>query len=93
MKRLKLFLLLVGMVFVSAVPALSQNSIIDAENVKSRMEGKHKVVVIDARPKEEYLASHIPGAISIPAEKITEEKARLPKNKKTPLIFYCRGMS
>ncbi|HEX9136788.1 MAG TPA: rhodanese-like domain-containing protein [Nitrospirota bacterium] len=33
----------------------------------------------------------MPGSINIPAERMKFEAARLPKDKTTPLIFYCRG--
>jgi rhodanese-related sulfurtransferase len=55
------------------------------------MAGKRKVVLIDTRTPEEYQAGHIPGAINIPAERMRAEAARLPKDKSTPVIFYCRG--
>ncbi len=54
--------------------------------------GKKKVVIIDSRPKrKKYDKAHIPGAISIPFSKFNKLKNRLPKNKKTTLVFYCGG--
>ena len=47
------------------------------------------VTLIDVRPREEYLAGHIPGAVSLP---IAELKKRLPNlPKKRDIVAYCRG--
>lgn len=46
-------------------------------------------IVIDVRPREEYLAGHIPGAISVPAEHLPRKLAKLPRRKE--VVAYCRG--
>ncbi len=84
--------ILSGLLFLTASIALAQFPIISAEEVKSWMGGKRTAVLIDSRLPDEYQAGHIPGAINIPAERMKDEAERLPKNKKTPIIFYCRGM-
>jgi rhodanese-related sulfurtransferase len=70
---------------------MAQFPTIDSEQLKTWMHGKQKAVLIDARPAEEYLQAHIPGAINIPADRMKTETSRLPKDKATPIIFYCRG--
>jgi rhodanese-related sulfurtransferase len=47
------------------------------------------VIVVDARPANEYAAGHIPGALSIPIEDLKQRLQRLPKSK--PYVAYCRG--
>lgn len=94
MLRTRVFLLfLFGFMLLSASTTFAQFPIISAEEVKSWMEGKRTVILIDSRLPDEYQAGHIPGAINIPAERIKDEAARLPKDKTTPIIFYCRGAS
>ena len=45
------------------------------------------VTVIDVRPREEYLAGHIPGAISLP---VAELKKRVPTlSKRRDIVAYC----
>lgn len=45
--------------------------------------------IIDVRPREEYEAGHIPGAVSMP---VAEVKRRLKElQKKREVIAYCRG--
>jgi rhodanese-related sulfurtransferase/DNA-binding transcriptional ArsR family regulator len=47
------------------------------------------VTLLDVRPRAEYLAGHIPGAISVP---IPELKARLRDlSKRRDVVAYCRG--
>jgi rhodanese-related sulfurtransferase len=72
--------------------ALAQERVITAEQVQAWMANGKTVLLIDVRSIEEYRAGHIPGAVSIPAERISAERARLPRNKGTSLIFYCRGV-
>lgn len=50
------------------------------------------VTLIDARGREEYIAGHLPGAISLPFESYFEEMERLqqlPRDKWT--VCYCDG--
>lgn len=47
------------------------------------------VVVLDVRPAEEYLAGHIPGALSIPVQELAERINELPED--TEIVVYCRG--
>lgn len=48
-----------------------------------------EVVILDVRPVPEYAAGHVPGAISIPIEELTERLADLPTD--TEIVAYCRG--
>lgn len=47
------------------------------------------VTVLDVRPREEYEAGHIPGAISIPVEELADRLADLPADQE--IVAYCRG--
>jgi rhodanese-related sulfurtransferase len=91
MRNMRLFIGLLCFVFLFASTALAQFPVISADDVKVWMRGKQKVVLIDSRLPEEYQQAHLPGAISIPAERMKLEAKKLPKDKTTPLIFYCRG--
>jgi rhodanese-related sulfurtransferase len=48
-----------------------------------------EVTVLDVRPAEEYLAGHIPGAVSIPLDQLEERLAELPGDSE--IVAYCRG--
>jgi len=75
-----------------ATAVLAQYLTVGADQIAGLMTEERKAALIDVRSPEEYQAGHIPGAVNIPAERLTAEKKRLPKDKSTPLIFYCRGV-
>lgn len=65
----------------------------DAEQV-SRDDLLHRarsgeVVVLDVRPREEYEAGHIPGAVSIPVEELADKLDDIPADQE--IVAYCRG--
>ena len=45
--------------------------------------------ILDVRPEEEYLAGHIPGAVSIPVDRLAERVSELPRD--ADVVVYCRG--
>jgi rhodanese-related sulfurtransferase/predicted transcriptional regulator len=47
------------------------------------------VVVLDTRPRNEYAAGHIAGAISVPVDDLQRRLRQLPKGKE--YVAYCRG--
>jgi rhodanese-related sulfurtransferase len=47
------------------------------------------ITVIDVRPEDEYLAGHIPGALSIPAGQLKRRLGEIPKSN--DVVAYCRG--
>jgi rhodanese-related sulfurtransferase len=47
------------------------------------------VTVIDVRPRDEYEAGHIPGAVSVPVVELKRRLRELPKRRE--VIAYCRG--
>jgi rhodanese-related sulfurtransferase len=48
-----------------------------------------EVTVIDVRPREEYVAAHIPGAISVPLADLEKRAGTLQKRR--DVVAYCRG--
>jgi rhodanese-related sulfurtransferase/DNA-binding transcriptional ArsR family regulator len=47
------------------------------------------VTVLDVRPREEYAAGHIPGAVSIPLDELADRLDDLPDDGH--IVAYCRG--
>jgi rhodanese-related sulfurtransferase len=47
------------------------------------------VTLIDVRPREEYLAGHIPGAISLPLDDLPKRVRGLSRTR--DVVAYCRG--
>lgn len=48
-------------------------------------------MLLDSRPPIRYFEGHIPGAVMMPFPKMPDMMGKLPKDKNTPLIFYCGG--
>lgn len=48
-----------------------------------------QVVILDTRPASEYVAGHIPGALSIPVDALQRRLKELTKGKE--YVAYCRG--
>jgi rhodanese-related sulfurtransferase/DNA-binding transcriptional ArsR family regulator len=46
-------------------------------------------VLLDVRPAEEYVAGHIPGAVSIPVTDLADRVDELPADAE--IVVYCRG--
>jgi len=58
------------------------------EELEERLE-RDDVLVLDVRPEEEYEAGHIPGARSIPHDRLEEHLGDLPDDRE--IVAYCRG--
>lgn len=65
----------------------------DAEHVSRdellRRAESGDVVVLDVRPREEYEAGHIPGAVSVPLEELADRLGDIPADQE--VVAYCRG--
>lgn len=48
-----------------------------------------EVVVVDVRPRIEFEAGHLPGAVNIPLEELSDRIGEL--DATTPVVAYCRG--
>jgi rhodanese-related sulfurtransferase len=44
---------------------------------------------LDVRPREEYLAGHIPAAVSVPVDELQWRLSELPPDRQ--VVAYCRG--
>ena len=51
--------------------------------------GESGAVLLDVRPREEFRAGHLPGAVSMPPDEIAERLNDLPEGR--PVVAYCRG--
>lgn len=56
-----------------------------------KMMDEEEVKVVDVRTKEEYESGHIPGAILIPNETISENLPQELPDLKEKIVVYCRS--
>lgn len=54
-----------------------------------RVRAGEVIVIIDVRPGDEYSAGHIPGALSVPLDRLDDAIGHLPKGAE--IVAYCRG--
>lgn len=54
-----------------------------------QLAAREQVTVLDVRPREEYRAGHIPGAVSVPLDELADRLAELPDDGQ--IVAYCRG--
>ena len=61
---------------------------VDSPTLQALLEN-NAAVLADVRPAAEYDAGHLPGAISIPLDQLTQRLRELPADK--VIVLYCRG--
>jgi rhodanese-related sulfurtransferase len=68
--------------------ARDQMEVVSRAELLARADGGD-VVLLDVRPREEYEAGHIPGAVSIPLAELERRLTSLPREAE--VVAYCRG--
>ncbi len=61
---------------------------VDRDTLISRIRSG-EVTLLDVRPREEFEAGHIPGAVSVPLAELESRLAALPRDRE--VVAYCRG--
>ena len=64
---------------------------ITAEEAKEIMDTEEGYIILDVRTQEEYDEGHIPGAIVISHEEITEKAEEVLTDKDQLILVYCRS--
>ena len=65
---------------------------ISMDEAAKLMETEKDFILVDVRRPDEYKSGHIPGAVLLTNETITEESAaHILKNKNQKILVYCRS--
>ena len=64
---------------------------ITAQEAKTIMDTEQGYVILDTRTREEYDQGHIPGAIQISHDEITEKAEGVLTDKDQLILVYCRS--
>ena len=64
---------------------------ITAQQAKELMDSQEDYIILDTRTQEEYDESHIPGAILIPYDEISEKAEGVLTDKNQLILVYCRS--
>ncbi|HWR57975.1 MAG TPA: rhodanese-like domain-containing protein [Thermodesulfovibrionales bacterium] len=89
--KLKWITLLLSLLLTSSYVAAQEFKNVTTDELKKMIDGKEKMVLVDARGEWDYKNGHIPTAINIPPDKNAVIQEYLPSDKEVLLIFYCLG--
>ena len=64
---------------------------ITAQEAKALMDTETGYIILDTRTQEEYDEGHIPGAILIPYDEITQKAEGVLTDKNQLILVYCRS--
>ena len=64
---------------------------ISQDEAKSIIDSDTPHIILDVRTNQEYDMGHIPGAIVIPVEEITESAPSILTDKNALILVYCRS--
>jgi rhodanese-related sulfurtransferase len=62
---------------------------ISRDELKQKIDRKDDFVLVETLPAATYHHAHLPGAINLPPEKMTELAASLLPDKNAEIIVYC----
>ena len=63
--------------------------IVSTKDLKSKLDKKQGITVVETLSPERYREAHLPGALNIPPEKIKELAPQLLPNKDAEIVTYC----
>ncbi len=72
--------------------SLDPRYLINTDELISLLNKRQGVMLVDSRPRKQYGAGHIPGAISIPDSEFEFHIRKLPRNKEKLMIFYSDAL-
>src|SRR3989442_13697896 len=61
------------------------------EEVKGKLDGGARPVLLDVREKEEFRQGYVPGALSLPRGFLEMRVEEAVPDKSTPIVAYCAG--
>jgi rhodanese-related sulfurtransferase len=64
---------------------------ITAQEAKARMDSGDDLIIVDVRTQAEYASGHVPGAVLIPNETISDQMPALLPDLDAEVLLYCRS--
>lgn len=62
---------------------------ISRDELKAKIDGGDKFLLVETLPAENYHHSHLPGAINLPPDQVTELAPKLLPDKAADIVVYC----
>lgn len=88
-----MYRLLLALAMIIVVSACGQDSamIANTELAKRVQAGDDMLVVLDVRTPREYASGHVPGAINIPVDQLSEKINTLRARDNAETVVYCES--
>ena len=62
---------------------------VSTEDLKTKLDRKDPIKMVETLAPERYREAHIPGALNIPPEQVRELAPQLLPNKDVEIVTYC----
>ena len=62
---------------------------ISRDELKSKIDRQAKFLLVETLPKTSYQHAHLPGAINLPPDQVTQLAATLLPDKTAEIVVYC----
>lgn len=89
MKKWGILLLL--LLFLAGCAPSGSYETISPEEAMDLMQTEASYVLLDVRTQEEFDQSHIPGAVLLPHDQVSDQAERYLPEKKRLILVYCRS--
>jgi rhodanese-related sulfurtransferase len=66
---------------------------VSREDLREKIEGGEEFALVDALSPMSYAMSHLPGAISMPPERVDELASRRIPDRSTEVVVYCADVT
>jgi rhodanese-related sulfurtransferase len=64
---------------------------ISRDELKGKMDQGERFTLVETLPEAAYRQAHLPGAVSVPADKVKELAPRVLPDKSADIVVYCGG--
>lgn len=94
MRRILITVLLAALLLFGCTAGQSDNTAyrrISQEQASQMLQDEKDYILLDVRTQEEFAEGHIPGAICIPHEEITDKDIPQLPDKNQLIMVYCRS--
>jgi rhodanese-related sulfurtransferase len=62
---------------------------ISRDELKSKLDRREKIALVEALDPEEFRKGHLPGAVNMPMDRVRELAPKLLPDKNADVIVYC----
>ena len=91
MKTLYRWLMVLGAIALISGAHAPLPTAIAPQQLVEQLGQPHTPLILDVRTPAEYAGGHVPGAVNIPVQELTEHLERLTADLQQPIVVYCEG--